>query len=127
MQTLVLALLFAFSASADEAEGEHRLAIEGLRVGQTPTDRLARQDPCGVARQIVHQPPCLAADDCRALQLWQRSFGPPRIAPLDPERTSYRSLAAGRGSVRHPPPVRPDPRRLLTPDTVCPAGTARRR
>ena len=103
MQVFGIALLLALSAPAEpaeprperraaEAELRHELAIAGLRARQTLPPEKAVSDPCAAAREIVRQPPCLASSDCEALQLWRKSFGAPRIEPLDPDHARYRSV-----------------------------------
>ena len=133
MQVLGLALLLVLSAAAepagpgpepwaDETDARRQPAGAG-RQALPPEPR--RADPCAAAREIVRQPPCLAAGDCEALQLWRESFGAPRVEPLDPSQAANRALPrrppGGGGGLA--PNARPGPYRPLDPGFLCPAGT----
>lgn len=59
-------------------------------------------DPCALGREIAARPPCLAAGECEALELWRRRFGPPRKELLHPDRSPDRTARVlphpGRGA-----------------------------
>ena len=118
MQALTLALLLALSAAAEPTEDRQAQAPDGWRVPRVGPQMPPAPDPCVAAREIISRPPCLAAGDCEALQLWRRSFGSPRVEPLEPSRAFHRS----RHRNRPPPPSLPGRRQRLAPGFVCPAG-----
>ena len=120
MQALTLALLLALSATAEEAGERLAPGVAGQRVRQVAPQLPPTPDPCAAAREIARQPPCPAGGDCQALRLWQRSFGSPRIEPLDPTRAAFRSRRLRRGAQDSPDPPRPS-----APGFVCPAGQPR--
>ena len=120
MQALTLALLLALSATAEKAENLRVRSVAASRV-QTASQMPPAPDPCAAAREIARQRPCLATGDCQALRLWRRSFGSPRVEPLDPTRAAYRPLEVNRDPESPPP----DLHRRLTLGFVCPAGDPR--
>ena len=131
MRVLVLAFLLTVSAAAGAPEGHPAEAIASPWARRTPLPEPRLTDPCAVARQIARQPACHADGDCEALSLWRRSFGPPRIEPLDPSPSALPADGAIRGLprrppdavVRWPPGPAPETPRRLRPGFSCPAGT----
>ena len=126
MQAIVLTLLLASTLPAEPAEERHRPALDGLRLRQVLPTGTERADACDVARRIVYQAPCLADGDCPALDLWTRSFGPPRFEPLHPSRAVYRDRRTDRIVVRPDPRRAPGPPAPMAPGAICPAGAAPR-
>ncbi|MCG8456007.1 MAG: hypothetical protein MI919_06975, partial [Holophagales bacterium] len=98
-RTLFLAILLAFvttatitvTAETREPRPEVRNRIVQLlpaprAVDEVPVNCLASSESplCDTARQLVEQPPCTRAADCRAFDQWRQIAGEPslRLAPL---------------------------------------------